>query len=1170
MSIFNKSAFLRTEKIYDKIKDLTIQLVEYNEGDGEIDFEIGKTHEYEVNMFGITKKGQSVCVRVQRFKPFFFIEVPKNFKKGDLEEFKEFLEKQTYKNQNRDERKYKYALDDSVFSLQKSIKCDGFQQDKTNFVKIQFKSLFGYRKLREYFFSFIKSRENLVFGKYKWIPRLYESDIAPLLRFFHERDVKTCGWLDIDEHEVVTEKERISQCQYECITRYDSVTPSENQDVIGPLIIASFDIECTSGDGSFPCADRQDDKIIQIGTTFEIYNNPDVHFSHIITLGGCSDIKEAEVVTCDSELELLQEWCKLMKEIDPDIITGYNINTFDFKYMYERMEYLLQDKPLRVGDQWKDRILPLGRLKTRAPLRLKRLESSALGQNDLVYLDMIGRINMDMISYIRREFKLDSYSLNNVSKKFLNNQQKNDVTPNDIFRLQNGSDDDRKIIAEYCIQDCRLCNKLITKLSVIENTFGMATTCYIPNNYISFRGQGIKGHSLVVKYATDLGYLIPSSRVEPLNTDYKGATVIDPEIGSHFYPVSCLDFASLYPSCMISHNLCITSIITDEKDLKIPGREYKKISWEGDDGELKEYTYIQPESDEKRALLPTILQTLLKKRKDTRKLQQAVEKTDPFKAGILNGLQLSYKITANSIYGLLGAKTSAISRPEIAASITTTGRALLDVASSGVMKHFRNSRIVYGDTDSIFVKFEIKRHTEECDFHKSKIEKRFKRFNHFVKKYTNDLKKEIAEGKEIDVRHSKEETAMHRCNFELYKECDCPIVEDLMSKEALQISIDMAMQAEHIFDILLPRPHKLEYEKTYLPYISFAKKRYIGYLYEFDVNKSKLDYKGIVLKRRDNADIVKHFYNGSIDFILAGKFKEALQYVDDNLEKMFNGEFDLSQFTITKTLKTLDSYKISFLKKKFYIKGALLTFKLKILGLETLPVDYISKIIKMTGYNFKKDYEEYVSGNEYRLLDMIMGSGSFRDEVHKIDLNRLKKDSKDKLRETMKYNELLEILEECDFNMKEFKKLKKLNKYDKMSGLVCPEEFLKKYELLYSSLIGRKISQSHVALNEKLKIRDLGSAYNANDRIPFCFIQKKLKKGEKILQSDIVETPDYIKSSKKVKVDYLYYLEKQIMKPLIQLFETIRKQDELNKIIDGYITRENNKKNGIKDIMSFF
>ena len=107
-------------------------------------------------------------------------------------------------------------------------------------------------------------------------------------------------------------------------------------------------------------------------------------------------------------------------------------------------------------------------------------------------------------------------------------------------------------------------------------------------------------------------------------------------------------------------------------------------------------------------------------------------------------------------------------------------------------------------------------------------------------------------------------------------------------------------------------------------------------------------------------------------------------------------------------------------------------------------------------------------------------------------------------------------------------------------------------------------------MNEKLKLRDLGSAYNANDRIPYCFIQRKQKKGEKLLQSDIVEIPDYIKKNKKIKVDYIYYLEKQIMKPLIQLFETINRHEELNKIIDGYIVRENNKKNGVKDIMSFF
>ena len=78
----------------------------------------------------------------------------------------------------------------------------------------------------------------------------------------------------------------------------------------------------------------------------------------------------------------------------------------------------------------------------------------------------------------------------------------------DIFRLQKGSAEDRKIVATYCIQDCALCNKLINKLSV-SNNIGMANVCFVPLSYIFLRGQGVKIFSLVSKFCKDKGFLIP-------------------------------------------------------------------------------------------------------------------------------------------------------------------------------------------------------------------------------------------------------------------------------------------------------------------------------------------------------------------------------------------------------------------------------------------------------------------------------------------------------------------------------------------------------------------------------------------------------------------------------------------------------------------------------------
>ena len=89
------------------------------------------------------------------------------------------------------------------------------------------------------------------------------------------------------------------------------------------------------------------------------------------------------------------------------------------------------------------------------------------------------------------------------------NLAKDDVSPQDIFRLQEGSDDDRKIVAVYCIQDCALCNYLIDKLKLITNNIGMANVCSVPLSYLFLRGQGVKIFSLVSHQCRKEGFLIP-------------------------------------------------------------------------------------------------------------------------------------------------------------------------------------------------------------------------------------------------------------------------------------------------------------------------------------------------------------------------------------------------------------------------------------------------------------------------------------------------------------------------------------------------------------------------------------------------------------------------------------------------------------------------------------
>ena len=88
--------------------------------------------------------------------------------------------------------------------------------------------------------------------------------------------------------------------------------------------------------------------------------------------------------------------------------------------------------------------------------------------------------------------------------------------------------------------------------------------------------------------------------------------------------------------------------------------------------------------------MPSILQELLKARKSTRKL--IPQQTDDFMKNVLDKRQLAYKVTANSLYGQCGAKTSTFYEKDIAASTTAIGRKLLTYAKRLIEE-------VYGDAD---------------------------------------------------------------------------------------------------------------------------------------------------------------------------------------------------------------------------------------------------------------------------------------------------------------------------------------------------------------------------------------------------------------------------------------------------------------------------------------
>ncbi|AYV84229.1 MAG: DNA polymerase family B elongation subunit [Hyperionvirus sp.] len=779
---------------------------------------------FMMRLYGQTRDNKTVHVLVKKFTPYFYIEINKSWRQVQIDALISAVKQRVFPKENADGLK--------SYTPVSKYKFWGFTNyEKFNFLQLTFTNHDVMRSFERVFKNPIAVR---LISSQKITCQLFESNIEPFLRFMHIRQLDAVGWVSISKYAIPDPKP--TQCDINLVTDWMHLNRVDDRTIL-PFSIASYDIECTSGDGTFPQATRDSDKIIQIGTTFSRLGESECYFQHIITLGTCDPIPGVTVESYETEQQVLLAWTRLIREQNPSIITGYNIVGFDFLYLRDR------SKKLGIYEAFSQ----LSRITNEiTPFKETKLASSALGENILRYYDMSGRVIIDLMKVAQRDFKLESYKLDFVAAYFIkeeinkmevrknetfietkntyglkeeqfvtiyyydgitNNkhmdghkfqirqlgknsivlkgevdvsimgggfkvfwcQAKDDISPKDIFRLQQGNSKDRAIIAKYCIQDCVLCNKLIAKLSVIINNIGMANVCNVPLSYLFMRGQGVKIFSLVAKKCREKDHLIPTFKkkykpegtaddkdpekeddkkferfIKHLNGEdddddddvgYEGAIVFTPKAKVHYEPIPVLDYASLYPKSMIEKNLsheCL--VMNDGKFGNLPGYKYHVIQYttgtivepyerkklvsllnsyknprfhqdnivngkvvkhikifDRDHNMIKrnliaeimvdrenititnyETSKFAEKLDGTKGIIPGILMDLLGAR--SRYKKEMEKEADPFKKSVFDGLQLAYKVTANSLYGQTGSSVSPICMKQIAASTTATGR----------------------------------------------------------------------------------------------------------------------------------------------------------------------------------------------------------------------------------------------------------------------------------------------------------------------------------------------------------------------------------------------------------------------------------------------------------------------------------------------------------------
>lgn len=481
---------------------------------------------------------------------------------------------------------------------------------------------------------------------------------------------------------------------------YDDIQPHKPEgdwNKIAPLRILSLDIECQGRKGHFPEAEH--DPVIQIANVLTVYGQDKPIVQNVFTLKGCLPIVGAQIVSSENEEDMLLKWRVFLQACDPDIITGYNVQNFDIPYILDRADTLSKDK--RIKSKMVD-FKKWGRIKgVNARMKDTTFQSAAYGKRNNVETTIDGRVIFDMLPYMQRNHKLSSYSLNSVCAEYLG-QQKEDVHHSIISDLQNGTDEDRHRLASYCLKDAQLPQRLMDKLSVLVNYIEMARVTGVPVSFLISRGQQIKVFSMILRKCRKEKLLVPTlaKRGNPSDAGYEGATVLDPVKGYYQVPIATLDFASLYPSIMQAYNLCYSTIVSSQDAAKLDPSQYKK----SDNGHIFVHSHV------KKGILPTILSELLEARKRAKKDMKNAPTA--FEKAVQNGRQLALKVSANSVYGFTGAGVGQLPCLPIASSVTSYGRYLLEKTKEHVEATYtigngydHNAEVVYGDTDSVMVKF---------------------------------------------------------------------------------------------------------------------------------------------------------------------------------------------------------------------------------------------------------------------------------------------------------------------------------------------------------------------------------------------------------------------------------------------------------------------------------
>ena len=381
------------------------------------------------------------------------------------------------------------------------------------------------------------------------------------------------------------------------------------------------------------------------------------------------------------EGDIMEGLTKLVRSEDPDFITGYNIDNFDLPRMLERMDVLSKRSKMDGAALYGWGRVPI--LESEANRLLPKRQQNRVWR-------IPGRIPLDAWWQVRQTLRPERESLRYVSKLLWpedEDMHKLDIDASQMDREWAERPDE---VLEYCVRDTILPLDILDRLQSIARKEALASVSLTTVESASLDTTSRWIDSLVIRLADRTNVAVPTTISGPRRRDQIAGGYVH-EVDAGISPwVVVLDFKSMYPSIMISNNICSTTLVrdnsTDDSHSISPTTETRYLS-----------------KDERIGLVPHLLEQLMSSRDQHKAaLAAARESGDEAEAFLQDQLQYAVKILMNSFYGVFASSFYRFTHPDLGASITEWARHNIRKIISDL--EIEGYDVVYSDTDSIFVR----------------------------------------------------------------------------------------------------------------------------------------------------------------------------------------------------------------------------------------------------------------------------------------------------------------------------------------------------------------------------------------------------------------------------------------------------------------------------------